>query len=128
MRQWTKFRRMGRLSLVPLLLALILTLTIVACGGDDDTPAPTAAPAAPATAPPAATMAPTTAPAAYDSPHRSACPAGHCYSGARYNPQPHHCSNGCSDGNGYAVNATAHVAAHGVAHACRHGPAGQSSR
>ena len=38
MRQWTKFRRMGRLSLVPLLLALILTLTIAACGGDDDTP------------------------------------------------------------------------------------------
>ena len=73
MRQWTKFRRMGRLSLVPLLLALILTLAIAACGGDDDTPAPTAAPAAPATAPPAATMAPTTAPAATTAP--TAAPA-----------------------------------------------------
>ena len=73
MRQWTKFRRMGRLSLAPLLLALILTLAIAACGGDDDTPEPTAAPAAPVTAPPAATMAPTTAPAATTAP--TAAPA-----------------------------------------------------
>ena len=62
MRLWNKFGRTGRLSLVPLVLALTLALVIVACG-DDETPAPTAAPTTVPTAAPAPTMAPTTAPA-----------------------------------------------------------------
>ncbi len=63
MRHWTNLRRMGRLSLLPLALALTLSLVIVACGGDDETPEPAAPTVAP-TAAPAPTMAPTAAPAA----------------------------------------------------------------
>ena len=74
MRHRTEFRRMGRLSLVPLLLALALTLFLVACGGDDETPAPTAAPTAQPTAPPATPAPAPTTPAPTADPAPAATP------------------------------------------------------
>ena len=81
MKYATRFRRWqiyGLLSLV-----VVMTMLILACGGDDDTstPAATAAPTtaprattAPAAATAPATMAPTTAPAATTAPRPTAAP------------------------------------------------------